>query len=93
MVALDLGLHGKNSPSGIIAYSGAYIPQEKSIPKKTPILLVHGKEDTIVPFQASEMSYDILKGSDVQLHLLEKLNHSIDDRGLDLGLNFIQKNL
>jgi dipeptidyl aminopeptidase/acylaminoacyl peptidase len=42
-----------------------------------PILLIHGKDDTVVPFEQSTVVYDALRhaGKDVQLVALKKEDH------------------
>jgi dipeptidyl aminopeptidase/acylaminoacyl peptidase len=42
-----------------------------------PVLLIHGKDDTVVPFEQSQVMYDALRGAkkDVQLVTLDKEDH------------------
>jgi dipeptidyl aminopeptidase/acylaminoacyl peptidase len=42
-----------------------------------PVLLIHGKDDTVVPFEQSQLMYDALKGAnkDVQLVKLKDEDH------------------
>jgi dipeptidyl aminopeptidase/acylaminoacyl peptidase len=42
-----------------------------------PVLLIHGRDDTVVPFEQSQMMFDALKGAkkDVQLVTLKKEDH------------------
>jgi dipeptidyl aminopeptidase/acylaminoacyl peptidase len=44
---------------------------------KVPVLLIHGRDDTVVPFEQSQMMFDALKGSnkDVELVTLKKEDH------------------
>jgi dipeptidyl aminopeptidase/acylaminoacyl peptidase len=42
-----------------------------------PVLLIHGRDDTVVPFEQSEAMYDAMRraGKDVQLVTLEREDH------------------
>jgi len=42
-----------------------------------PVLLIHGKDDTVVPFEQSQVMYDALKraSKDVQLVTLKREDH------------------
>ena len=42
-----------------------------------PVLLIHGKDDTVVPFEQSQLMYDALRrdGKDVQLVSLQEEDH------------------
>jgi dipeptidyl aminopeptidase/acylaminoacyl peptidase len=44
---------------------------------KVPVLLVHGRDDTVVPFEQSQMMFDALKAGkkDVTLITLNKEDH------------------
>ena len=95
ILALDVGLHGKGAPAGIVAYSGGYISTKNIKHADVPVLLIHGADDAVL---ASESSLDAhttfqTTGVNSQLHILEDLEHSIDHRGVMLGAEFLKKNL
>jgi dipeptidyl aminopeptidase/acylaminoacyl peptidase len=64
-----------------------------------PILIIHGKDDTVVPFEQSQMMVDALRkaGKDVQLVVLNHEDHWLS-RGatrlqmLQATMDFLQKN-
>lgn len=62
---------------------------------KMPILLIHGMDDDVVPYKASEEAHKALKehGFDVQLELIENLPHSIDETGINRCVEFLKDQL
>ncbi len=94
MLALYLALRQKLL--GVIGYSGALLGE---IPKdnlqKNDILLLHGKEDSIVPLEKMYQAIEKLKLSSNSLdsRVFENLEHSINEEGLQAGLNFIKNRI
>ena len=61
---------------------------------KTPVLLVHGEEDDIVPFSSLKNAKNLLSeiGFKVQAVNRPGLGHGIDPDGISSGMEFV-KNL
>ena len=60
---------------------------------KPPVLLVHGRDDEVVPFEhgpAAERGLRAL-GVPVETVWCEGLGHGIDDAGLSAGALFLQR--
>ena len=96
MVALNLTLTMKEEVKVVIGYSGGVILTKSGkieIISKPNICLVHGKNDEVVPKKMMETTKIILKDNniDVDTHLIENLGHSIDQKGLEIGQNFLVK--
>jgi phospholipase/carboxylesterase len=95
MVALHLGLH-RPQCAAVVAYSGAFLddPQQTKV-ARPPVLVVQGLDDHVVPPQLAQLAEEHLKalGIPVTLVLLPHLEHSIDNRGLEMGGVFLQENL
>ena len=79
---------------GVVGYSGAFLgnlPNEES--KNNDYLLLHGQNDTIVPI--AKMHNAIEKLEPVAKTLIKKiyndLEHSINEKGIIEGLNFIKE--
>jgi pimeloyl-ACP methyl ester carboxylesterase len=63
-----------------IADSGDRVELLKSV--KQPTLVLHGKEDTLIPFQAGAHTAELVQGS--KFVLLEGMGHSIDDANMPI---------
>jgi len=90
MMALHVGLRRAKPLAVIIGYSGAlagpeFLPSE--IKSKPPVLLVHGRDDDVVPVAALPSAAGALGQLQVPVssHISEGLGHGIDQSGLELG--------
>lgn len=94
MLALNLLTCFENL-GGILAYSGAFVSKDAScLSLETPVLLVHGKQDHVVPFELFMNSKEQLKKKGVRnlkAQTYEGLDHTIDSRGVEDGLRFLNK--
>lgn len=92
MMALHAGLGRRPAPRAVLAYSGAWIPPER-VETATPVLLVHGEVDEVVPWQRSLDAERALRRLGVPVETLwrPRLGHAIDDAGLALGGLFLQR--
>ncbi len=94
MMALHTGLRRKTPPAAILAYSGLLAGRDRldDIQTTSPVLLVHGSEDDVVPPYHLPVSRDALidRGVEVESHLLDGLGHSIDERCMVLGGRFLK---
>lgn len=84
--------------AGILGYSGALIGAETLAAEATatpPVMLVHGTDDPIVPFQAMAAAEQVLSavGIPVESHARPGLAHGIDEDGLRLGVGFLKQTL
>ena len=81
---------------GVIGYSGAFI--DTNLPEKiikNDILLVHGELDTVVPLAKMEHAVENLSSMSKTLEtkIYKNLEHSINEDGLLLGIDFVKKRL
>ena len=87
----------------IIGYSGALrqenidaandkILNGKHKFSNTPILLVHGEQDEVVPFESLERSKNLLNkvGFNTQTLSRQNLAHGIDPEGISKGMEFLK---
>lgn len=93
MVALDM-LFVLEGLEGIISYSGGFYPPFPEKPLLSPypqVLLVHGKNDTIVPYaHFLEAQHQLEhRGLYAQTLTSEHLGHSIDEQGIKKGGEFL----
>ena len=97
-------LLNQNKFGAIIGYSGALrseniqaagtqIINGKHKYSDTPVLLVHGTQDEVVPFQSLENSKNLLNeiGFNVQTLSRPNLGHGIDPEGISAGMDILKK--
>lgn len=94
MMSLYAGPRRKNKIAGILGYSGALLGEAGlSAPdiQKPPVHLIHGEADDIVPVSAYRHAAEALSknGFAVSGHTTPHLPHSIDDAGIESGLDFL----
>ena len=96
MMALYVALRRPQAVAAVVGYSGALVGAETlaaEIRTRPPVLLVHGDADTMVPVSELARASAALKeaGVPVTVELRPGLPHSIDERGLTLGGQFIAR--
>lgn len=84
--------------AGIISFSGRLILPEmigEKIISKPQICLIHGKQDSVLPFENFLEAKKILteKEVDFEHHAIEALDHSIDLRAVRIAQEFFKKNI
>lgn len=96
MMAIYQSLITKIKIAGVVAYSGkVVIPEaigERTL-SKPEICLIHGENDSVVPFDNFKEGKKILDSNAVpyQDHSFSNLDHSIDIRGVDAANKFFTK--
>jgi phospholipase/carboxylesterase len=96
MTVLFSGLRRRAAPRAVLAFSGALIAPEKlgaELANRTPVLLVHGEADDVVPVQRSRDAEASLRraGVPVEAVYVPRLGHGIDDTGLAMGALTLQR--
>ena len=104
MMSMQCLLLNKFRLGAVIGYSGAL--REENIKaassliidgkhkfSDTPILLVHGEEDEVVPFQSLQKSKSLLNsvGFNVETLSRPKLGHGIDPEGISRGMEMLKQ--
>ena len=104
MISIQSVLLSERNFFAIIGYSGRisienikasqdYIKNGHHLNAKTPIFLVHGTEDNIVPFGSLQESKKLLSqiGFIVKTFDRPNLGHGIDPEGISAGMEFLKK--
>ena len=100
MMSLHCGLRQTPAPAAVISFSGTLLLHEDLVENSTsapysPVLLVHGTEDEVVPFQFQAVSRDILQALSIEVQTVDRagLGHGIDPDGLSAAIEFLAKYL
>ncbi|MGB0181409.1 MAG: alpha/beta hydrolase [Candidatus Puniceispirillales bacterium] len=98
MMALYSGVRLTEAPGAIISIAGALLAPNQmaqALTAKPPVLLVHGKDDQVVPFQAMDMAKMVLESNGISVETLacEGVGHGISDDGLNRLITFIEDHL
>lgn len=98
MMALYVGLRRARPFAGIIGYSGRLVAAHllaEELRSRPPVLLVHGTDDTRVPFPSMTEAETALRSAGVPVETLACVGteHSIDQEGLLRGGRFLQQML
>ncbi|MDC3234900.1 phospholipase [Candidatus Puniceispirillum sp.] len=100
MMSLHCGLRQTQAPAAIISFSGTLLLYEDLVENSTsaqysPVLLVHGTKDEVVPFEFQAASRDILQARSIEVETVDciGLGHGIDPDGLSAAIEFLAKYL
>src|SRR6476646_8959466 len=96
MMSLYVGLRRAKPLAGILGYSGRLIAPDLlagELRSRPPVLLVHGSDDPVVPFESLALAEAGLKGAGVPVETLicPGVQHSIDPEGLQRGGVFLRQ--
>ena len=98
MMALDVLPRRREPVAGLVAFSGRILdPQEfaSHVISRTPVLLVHGDQDEMVPPGHFNEAGEVLSqaGFEVYGHVMEGTGHGISPDGLSVALTFMAAQL
>lgn len=93
MTALYVGLRREKPLAAIVGFSGAMLGGEELTAHDTPVCLIHGEWDEVVPYAALAHAKQHLDkaGIAVETHARPNLGHSIDMEGIAAGVAFLRK--
>ena len=98
MMALHVLPRRDQPVAGIIGFSGRLLvpellPTEAKV--KPPVLLLHGDQDQMVPFQDMQLAGEALEtaGFTVYGHVMKGTGHGISPDGLSVALSFVKDRL
>ena len=101
MMALHVGLRRPRAPAAILGYSGLLVGPERlgeatardARGAPPPVLLIHGDQDPLIPFDAMFMAAEALAGARFRPSGIFRfgIGHGIDAEGLRQGGLFLAK--
>jgi len=96
MMSIYQGLIMPKKIAGIISFSGKVVEPTSigdKIISKPNICLIHGTDDSVLPFSNFQEAQIILNqhGVPFEPHAIEHLDHTIDIRAVRIAQNFIKK--
>jgi len=96
MMAMYQSLIMTNKIAGVISFSGKVVEPNlvgDKIISKSPICLIHGTIDSVLPFECFNEAQKILNkhGIDFEAHAIPKLDHTIDGRAIAIAKNYLSK--
>ena len=94
MMSIEVGTKLNKSIAGIISLSGRIYSKDfnQKARKKSPILVVHGDSDNVIPPSRFHETCEILEKSsyNVEKHLIKNMGHSINDNVNEISMSFIK---
>lgn len=98
MMALHVAPRREKAVAGIVGFSGRLLAAETLAAEakvKPPVLLIHGDQDQMVPFEDMGLAGQALQaaGFTVYGHVMEGTGHGISPDGLSVALAFVRERL
>lgn len=98
MMSLHVAPRRTDQMAGVVGFSGRLLEPEHledEILTRPPILLLHGDEDEVVPYENLPAAAEVLQaaGIDVFAHVMKGTAHGIAPDGLSVALAFMREQL
>lgn len=98
MMSLHIAPRRARAVAAVVAFSGRLlVPEtlEAETLVRPPVLLLHGDQDPVVPFEDMALAGDALVGAGFETygHVMEDAGHSISPDGLSAALGFLKARL
>ena len=98
MMSLHVAPRRADPIAGVVGFSGRLMMHERlreEVLTTPPILLVHGNQDDVVPFEEMQLAGEALQAANFKVfaHVMEGTAHGIAPDGLSVALAFIRENL
>lgn len=98
MMSLHVAPRRAAPVGAVVGFSGRMIGPERlaaEVVSRPPVLLVHGDEDPMVPFESMGVAAKALEGVgiEVRTHCSRGMGHGIAPDGLSLALGFLRAHL
>jgi len=95
MMSLFVGLRRAKPVAGIVGFSGRLLAPEllaEELRSRPRMLLVHGTDDPLVPYESLAIAKAALEGAGIPVETLtcDGIGHSIDENGLRRAGSFLK---
>lgn len=94
IMGLDAVISGRWPVAGLVAFSGRLAsPGSCNVAKETPVMIIHGMADSVIPYAESEIAAEKLRelGVAVSTHFDPSVGHTISAQGARNAAEFIGK--
>ncbi|WP_158781127.1 alpha/beta hydrolase [Pantoea sp. BAV 3049] len=94
IMGLDAVISGRWPVAGLVAFSGRLAsPAPYSVAKETPVMIIHGMADSVIPYAESEIAAEKLRelGVVVSTQFAPSVGHTISAQGARSAAEFIGK--
>ncbi|WP_050526393.1 alpha/beta hydrolase [Pseudorhodobacter aquimaris] len=97
MMSLQIAPRRKYEMAGVVAFSGRLLAPEllHEARVKPPVMLIHGDQDPVVPFEDMGLAGNALVAADFEVfgHVMKGTGHGIAPDGLSVALAFLKERL
>lgn len=98
MMALHVGLRRPHACAAILGYSGRLCAADSlsaEIASRPPVLLCHGTDDPVVPFESQHLAATAIEAAGVTVTTVERpgLGHRLDREGITAGAALLARAL
>ncbi|MFT4013110.1 MAG: alpha/beta fold hydrolase [Paracoccus sp. (in: a-proteobacteria)] len=96
MMSLEVAPRREAEIAGVVGFSGRLLDPEqmaREVRVTPPVLLLHGDQDPVVPFESMGLAADALTaaGFAVYTHVMKNTPHGISPDGLSAALGFLKQ--
>ena len=91
MVGIHLTLAAQEPYKAMLAFSGRRVVPSEVVNTKTPVCIVHGRDDEIIDYNEGNNLASYLNKHHIanKLLIIENLQHSIDHQGIEFAIQFL----
>ncbi len=99
MLAEWMAVHGAPAPLAVVSFSGRFDDDSPVGPapmaRATPVLLVHGERDAVIPFAEAGRAERALTARGAKVERLDRpaMGHAVDSESLAAAVAFLGRNL
>lgn len=98
MISLHIAPRRQRAIAALVAISGRLLEPDAlaaALKVKPPVLLIHGDQDPVVPFDSMKTAGDVLvaNGFETYAHVMRGTGHGIANDGLSAALGFLSQRL